>query len=425
MAERIVIVGGGAGGLELATRLGRRLRGRAEITLVDRETAHVWKPRLHEVAVGLIDPADDAVGYLTHSRRSHYRFALGSLKSIDATHRSVMLGEVKSRATGHVLLAERELPYDRLILAIGSRVNDFNVPGVREHCLMLDTAAQATAVRTRLLEAAIQSRDGAGPFRVGIVGAGATGVELAAELNHAAISANRQGGLGNPEKLEIVLVDQSQRVLAPADPRTSAALARELSDLDVSLLLGQGVAKVTADALHLADGREIACDLMIWASGVIGHDCVSEFRDLRIGRGRRIEVDEQLACVGVTGVYAIGDCAVAPAHDGVVPPTTAQVAHQQAAYLANALEHSMEGRKVKPFAYRPQGILVSLGAATAVAELPFWRKRPFSAQGLMPKLLYVSLFHAHRATLHGWPRAAARFLADRLRGATSPLIKLH
>src|SRR3569833_2357417 len=181
---RIVIIGGGAGGLELATRLGPRLgRKRAQNTLVDRNPSHLWKPRLHEVAAGLIGSGDDETNYLAHGCVHGFDFALGSLLSINPAAKPVTLDRVLSSADDTEVLGERTLPYDVLVLALGSRVNDFGIPGVLEYCHMLDSPAQALQLQRAFLESAIQV--GAGRLdrvRVGIVGAGATGVELAAVL---------------------------------------------------------------------------------------------------------------------------------------------------------------------------------------------------------------------------------------------------
>src|SRR5580698_5780745 len=139
--RRIVIVGGGAGGLELATHLGSACRD--DVLLIDKNAAHVWKPRLHEVAVGLIGSGDDQTSYLSHAQAHGFSFAMGELAGLDPARRTVRLASLRSRETDAEILAEREIGYDLLILAFGSRVNDFGVPGVLEYCHMLDSPAQA------------------------------------------------------------------------------------------------------------------------------------------------------------------------------------------------------------------------------------------------------------------------------------------
>ena len=427
---RIVIVGGGAGGLELATRLGHRLgHKQAQIVLVDRNPSHLWKPRLHEVASGLIGSGDDETNYLAHGCVHGFDFAFGSLLSIDPTAKTVKLDRVLSPADGSEILGERTLPYDTLVLALGSRVNDFGIPGVLEYCHMLDSPAQALKLQRAFLDAAIQV--GAGRLdrvRVGIVGAGATGVELAAELHHAVHAMERWGGLGASGKLDITLVDMASRILPAVDPKTSSHATKVLEKLGVRILLGQSVERVTADALHLKGGTTVPCEIKVWASGVSGHGIVAKLKGLSLTPGKRIKVDDHLVCIGAPDIFAMGDCAAAPAHIGnaLVPPT-AQVAHQQANYLAKLLERRLAGRSIGPFKYQPRGTLVSLGEGGAAGEFPTLRhsQSVFPANGTLAKLLYVSLYHMHRVALHGWLRATALFLADRLRRTTLPPVKLH
>lgn len=427
---RIVIVGGGAGGLELATMLGRRIgHKRAQIILVDRNPAHLWKPRLHEVAAGLIGTGDDETNYLAHGCVHGFDFLLGGLMALDAGAKTITLDRVTSSESGEEVLGERTISYDILVLALGSRVNDFGIPGVVEYCHMLDSPAQAIRLQRAFLEAAV--RVGAQQIervRVGIVGAGATGVELAAELHHAVHAMERWGGLGAAGKLDITLVDMADRILPAVDPRTSQRAMTVLERLDVHVVLGKGVERVSADALHLKGGDVIPCEIKVWASGVAGHDVIDTLAGLKLSPGKRIVVDDHLACAGVGDIFAIGDCALAPSHIGntTVPPT-AQVAHQQAAYLAKALERRLSNGAIGPFRYQPRGTLVSLGEGGAAGEFPALRRDQsvFPAHGALAKLLYVSLYHMHRVALHGWFRATALFLADRLRRTTLPPVKLH
>jgi len=423
--RKIVIVGGGAGGLELATRLGRARRD--EVLLVDRLASHVWKPRLHEVAAGLIGSGDDQTSYLAHAQAHGFKFALGELVGLDRSRRTIRLASLRSHDSGAEVLGEREIDYDALVLAIGSRVNDFGVPGVLEHCHMLDSPAQAERFQRNFLEAVVQVAAGRmNRVTVGIVGAGSTGVELAAELHHAVHAIRRWGGLAAEGLLDIALVDQAPCVLPAADPQMSAHVRDALERLKVHLHLGERVAAVDADGIRLASGQTAPCGIKVWASGVTGLDVVSSLDGLPVGRGRRLLVDEHLACEGASDIFALGDCASAIDSEGrVLWPPTAQIAHQQATYIAHALQD--RGPTGRPFRYRPMGMLVSLGEGDAAAELPALRQgRPTpSFEGAFAKLLYVSLFHMHRVALHGVRRALALAVADGLRRTTLPPVKLH
>jgi NADH dehydrogenase len=253
-------------------------------------------------------------------------------------------------------------------------------------------------------------------------------VELAAELRHAASAMKRYGGLGAANRLNITIVDMANRVLAGADLRTSAYAASRLYALGVKIELNRVVCRVTAAGLQLKDGETIPCDLKVWASGITGQPIVHSLSDLQISRQNRIVTDPGLRCSGVEHIYAIGDCAAVPdGHGASALPATAQVAHQQARYLADALARRRRGKQAPPFIYRPRGSLVSLGPSEAAGEFPVLRYgRPaVLARGLVPKLLYASLLHLHRAAMHGWMQAVALAVSDRIRRIAVPPVKLH
>ncbi len=424
--DSIVIVGGGAGGSELATALGRRLKHRTtKVVLVDCSASHLWKPRLHEVAVGLMHPGEDEIGYLGLGQATGFQFVMGALTGLDAGAHTITVGALTDR-DGCEVMGPRTIGYGTLVLAFGSQVNDFGIEGVAEHCHMLDSAEQAGAFQRRLFEAALQVAEGTRErLRVGIVGAGATGVELAAELHQAVDAMKRYGGLAGVNRLEISVVDMAPRVLSNDAPATSAYAKKALDRLGVKLHLDASVDKVTEEGLHLKGGEFIGCELKVWASGVIGRPLAADLEGLKLDKARRIACDGYLRCEGVQDVYAFGDCAAvtAPGEDRPLP-ATAQVAHQQAGYLEKML--AATGPPAAPFRYHSRGSLVSLGGHTAVGQAPSLGKgEPLSFDGALPKLFYVSLQFMHRAALSGWAQATAITLSDRLRKVTAPPVKLH
>ena len=196
MAQRktqIVGVGGGAGGLELVRKLGARYgRERHDIILVEKSRTHIWKPLLHEVATGALDANLDEVGYRSHCHRWGYRYFHGTLESIDSANRQVVLAPLLDE-DGSEIVGRHAIRYDYLVIAVGSLTNDFGTPGVARNCLLLDDRAGADRFRNRLLDHCLRvsrtmsARPGADEHvRIAIVGGGATGVELAAELYNAA-----------------------------------------------------------------------------------------------------------------------------------------------------------------------------------------------------------------------------------------------
>jgi hypothetical protein len=193
--QRVVIVGGGAGGAELAAALGRQSQKlKMRVSLVDCASQHLWKPRLHEVAAGVLGDSEDAIPYLALGQANGFRFYLGALAGLDVSAKTIAIGPVLT-AQGDTLLSDRVLKYDTLVLAFGSEVNDFGTPGVREYCHVLDDGERALAFQKRLLEEAVKNSEGSSNrLRIGIVGAGATGVELAAELHRAVAAMHQVGG---------------------------------------------------------------------------------------------------------------------------------------------------------------------------------------------------------------------------------------
>jgi NADH dehydrogenase len=424
--RRVVIVGGGAGGAELAAALGRQSqRLKMKVSLVDCASQHLWKPRLHEVASGLLGESDDAIPYLALARTNGFRFHLGALVGLDANAKTIAIGPVLT-ARGDTLLSERVLKYDTLVLAFGSDVNDFGIPGVIEHCHVLDNGERALAFQRQLLGEAVKVSEGSNDrLRIGIVGAGATGVELAAELHRAAAAMHYVGGLMSADNLAVTLIDVAPRVLAGSAPAVSSFASSALQQLGVSLRLNDEVTRVTPNGFVLKSGETVPCDLRVWASGIIGRPLAANLK-LTLDRSRRIVCDASLRCTGADDVYAMGDCAaVANPQTGRPLPATAQVAHQQAAYLCRRLVQRSSQFSMKAFRYRDRGSLVSLGARSTAGEVPIARRRVWTFNGTLPKFAYLSLQIMHRATLIGWRHAVTLMLADGLRRTVAPPVKLH
>ena len=176
--HRIVIVGGGAGGLELATLLGNSLgkAQRAHITLIDKNRTHIWKPMLHEIASGSMDYTLHEVDYLAQAHWHHFRYRIGAMTGIDREQQLVHVAAHQDEE-GNPVTQERSFPYDTLVIAIGSRTNDFKIPGVAEHAIQLDTPEQAQRFHRKLVNACIRANAQAEPLhrnqlQLAIIGAG-------------------------------------------------------------------------------------------------------------------------------------------------------------------------------------------------------------------------------------------------------------
>lgn len=432
MSHRIVIVGGGAGGLELATRLGKRLgrSGRAHVTLVDRTLTHVWKPLLHEVASGSLDFSANDVNYLAQARWCHFEFQPGVLCGLDRARREVLLAEALDEA-GDAMAPARRLGYDSLVLAVGSRSADFGVPGVREHCSFLDTTEEALRFHRRLLRRYLQAharKDGDAGLDVVIVGGGATGVELAAELRYASRQLPAYGLASiAPQRVRITILDRAERLLAALPERVGRDAEATLEALEVRVSCGVAVAEVTESAVVTKEGERIPATFVVWAAGIEAPDVLENMDGLETNARHQLKVGRSLQTTLDENVFAMGDCAACPTDDGgerIVPPL-AQAAQQQARFLAEALPRRLDGREPGAFRFRNRGSLVSLADYTAVGNLMGNLMRDVTLEGRMARYFYAMLYRRHQLAVHGLPRTVLAVLLSRISRRTEPRLKLH
>jgi NADH:ubiquinone reductase (H+-translocating) len=433
--HHIVIVGGGAGGLELATRLGRTLgrRGKARITLVDRSRTHLWKPLLHQVAAGSMDLNDHELDYLYQARWHHFHFRLGSMNGLDRANRQIRLAPTLDE-TGTEVIAAHSIPYDTLVMAVGSTTNDFNTPGAAKHAISLDNPQQAALFHSRLLNACLRANAQQGPLNKGqlhiaIIGAGATGVELAAEL-HNTIREFVSFGLDriDPARdIKISIIEAAPKILPALPERLSSAVLELLRKLKIEVLTGERVTEVSAEGVRTATGREVPAELVVWAAGIKAPDFLKEIDGLETNRINQLVVTQKMQTTRDANVFAFGDCASCPwpEKNGFIPPR-AQSAHQQASHLGKMLPRHLRGEAIAPFVYRDFGSLVSLGKFSTVGSLMGALTRgSILVEGYFAKIMYMSLYKMHELALHGLTKVALDTLARVLTRRTEPHIKLH
>lgn len=377
MSHTIIIVGGGAGGLELATRLGRTLgkRGQAKITLVDANLTHIWKPLLHEVAAGSLNSSGDELNYVAQAKWNHFEFQLGRMCDLNRAEKCISLAATVDD-DGQLLMPARTLSYDSLVIAVGSTTNDFGTAGAAEHCLFLDTREQAERFHRQLLSHYLRAHASQSEttelIDVAIVGAGATGVELAAELHHAAHELAAYGlNRIRPENMRITLIEASPRVLPALPERISQPVHKTLEKLGVTVLTGAAVSQVTREALHTAQGQVIPATLKVWAAGIRAPDFLKELDGLESNRINQLQVRLTLQTTRDDNIFAFGDCAACPqpGSEGRNVPPRAQAAHQQASLLAKSLKQRIDGKPLAEYRYRDYGSLISLSSFSAVGNL--------------------------------------------------------
>lgn len=428
--HHIVIVGGGAGGLELATRLGKRLgkSGQARITLVDANLTHIWKPLLHEVAAGTINSYQDELNYFAHASKHHFSFHLGKMQGIDREQQKLILAPL-TNGVGDVIAEQRELAYNTLVLAIGSTSNDFATTGAAEHCIFLDSRGQADRFQREFLNLYLQAQarslndPSPQPLNIAIIGAGATGVELAAELHHAANEFHRYGlNQIRPDDVKITLIEAADRVLSALPEAVSARAEQQLKDFGVQVLTGLKVTAIHADYVACAGDVQIPATLKVWSAGIKAPDFLKDIAGLETNRINQLIVGATLQTSRDPNIFAFGDCAsyTPTGQERAVPPR-AQVANQQAVMLAKSMKARVKGQPLPNFEFSDKGSLISLSQQNTVGSL----MGNIYVQGFMARMMYVSLYRMHQMVLHGITKTSLLMMKDWLSRGSSPTLKLH
>jgi len=428
--EKIVIVGGGAGGIGAATRLGRKLgkRKRAHVTLIDCAESHVWKPLLHEVATGALDVGIDAISYRGHAAANGYHFQQGSLVDIDRTRRQVVLAPIHD---GQVeLLPARRIDFDYLIVAIGSIANDFGIPGVKRRCLFLDNTDQAMGIRKILLNRFLryasheQLKE---KIKVAIVGAGATGTEMAAEMHHAVDQLRGYGYKIDTSLLDVTLIEADKRILPKVGRvEISQSVARELEKIGVDVLTNTRVVEVTDRGITFQGGYFVAADIVIWSAGIRGPDFLENIGGLETNHLKQLVVRPTAQTTRDDAIFAIGDCCACPQPDGSWVPPRGQAARQMGHMAADNIMSMMRGLEPeKRYIYKDLGSLVNLSKFHTVGNLFGFLGGGIMVEGRIARLTYLSLYRRHLLELYGPVRGLLMVLLKTLNRMIRPHLKLH
>jgi len=431
--HHVVIVGGGAGGLELATRLGKKIgkHRHAKITLLDFNRTHIWKPLLHEVAAGTFDSYENQVEYMAQAKSNYFEYRQGRMHKLDRKNKIIYV-EPTFNDNNEEIIPERQFTYDTLIMAVGSVSNDFGIEGVREHCMFLDTKREAQSFQNSLLEAYIKAntqKEGIkdGQLDVVIAGAGATGVELSAQLYKVSRLFTAYGlDQINPRQIKIHIVDAADRILTGLPENLSAATHAELTKLNINVINSERVVKVTKENLITHTGREIPACIKVWAAGIKAPDFLKDLDGLETNKINQLVVEQTLQTTQDENIFAFGDCAQCewPEMDSYVPPR-AQSAHQQASLLAKTICARLHNKQLPVFKYKDYGSLVSLGKYSTVGNLMGNLTGSVMIEGFFARMMYLSLYKMHQLALFGFYRTMMLSIAYTLRSTVDPKIKLH
>lgn len=403
MAEpkRIVVLGGGFGGLYAALHLKDRLKpDEAEIHLVSRTDYFLFTPLLHEVAAGLLEPRGVAKPLRALlGRRVHFHHA--AVTGIDLDARGVRL-------------EDETLPYDTLVIALGSEANYYGLPNVEGQSLPLKTLDDAQALRRHFLDLfrrADREQDPKARERlltIVLAGAGCTGVELVAELHHLVTHGlvKAYPNLDIANEMHLIVVEATDHLLCPKNMKLADRARQVLKSRNIEVRLETAVVSrddtgVVVKDVRTGEESRIPAETLIWTAGIRPNHIV---RALPLEKDRRgsLLTDRTLQVKGRPELYAIGDCAAVPGEDGAFAPWTAQAASQQARVAAKNIEAVLRGKALVPFRYHNLGEVVTLGGTEGISEIFGLRLKG------LPGWLAARM--AHLARLPDW--------SDRVRVAT-------
>jgi NADH dehydrogenase len=427
--HRIVIVGGGAAGLPLTSLLGAALgRNKASITLVEKSRIHVWKPLLHEVASGSLDSETDSVELIAHARHRHYRYRIGEMIGLNRAKRQIHVAPSYDEE-GATVIPPRVLGYDTLVIAVGSLSNDFGTPGVRQFAITLDTLDQAARFNRRMINACLRANAQYEPLRpaqlhCAIIGAGATGVELAAELYKSMrdLASYNLDRIDFDMQVKIDLVEAAPRILPALPEGLAVRTAQVLHGLGVNIRTGTRVTALRRDEVVLDSGEIIPAEMIVWAAGIKAPDFLRDLDGLETDSINRLVVRPTMQTTRDDDIFAIGDCAHCVLPDMKEPlPPRAQTAREEADYMVKLLKARLRGAPLPVFKYRDFGSLVSLADYRTLGVV----LNGLKLEGLFARLAYLSLHKRHLQAVYGSFKVALDTIGNAFTRHTEPRIKLH
>lgn len=425
--HHIVIVGGGAGGLELITKLSDRIskNDNVTITLVDSKLTHVWKPLFHEVASGSLNLANNEVEYLIHSHQHNYNYTYGSLVDINKDDKEINV-KITSLSNPDTKIT-RNIKYDTLVLALGSRSNDFNILGVKDYCYFLDSKDQAEKIYNDIFTSYLDLKQNVislnENYQIAIIGGGATGVELVSELIDLR---NKMAETLFKELIDIninfTLIDSSDRLLSALSKDISKEVEDNLAKMGVTILKNVKVTSVDSHKINFSDGSELVADVKIWTAGIKAPQVLESLAGFEKDNLHRLKVHATLQTFTDSNIFALGDCAHCQL-DAKQPPlgARAQVASQQADFLVTCLMNRLENKPLPMFKFIEKGSIISLGQKNAVGEV----FNDLNIYGGVARATYDTLYRLHQVNIHGVDQTFQLYKKDSITKNLLKKIKLY
>jgi len=415
----VVIVGGGAGGLELAAGLAKD--GCKDILLIDRNTSHIWKPRLHEMAAGLGVGELDTLSYAGVAEKWGFAYQQGELHSVSPDDKTVTLAAIRQQ-DGEVVVPERQIAYQSLVLAIGGSVPDFGTEGVVEHAFRLIDGTDAARLFLRFSQGLLaRSLLGAGrPFDIVVVGSGATGVELAAHLKQDHLCAALAPRSALPD-IRVTIIEAAEQILSGVPDDVRQDVRGRLEDIGIRIETGKQVSKITPEEVQTKDGARYPSDLTVWTTGTVGPPVAKQIGSLETNEKGQWLVKPTLQTTAFDAIFALGDCCALTDDPA---PTTAQAASEQAGHLIANLPKWLAGDPVAPFEFQNKGTLLSLGAGGSIAKLKKGFGDDILINGRLARAAYQGLYRQHQYHILGLVKGTEEIVADLFDRAIGPQLKV-
>nr|WP_255837780.1 NAD(P)/FAD-dependent oxidoreductase [Ignatzschineria rhizosphaerae] len=409
-----MVLGGGVAGIEFITRAARKDKNKQfNFILIDKNPLHIWKPMLHTFAAGSQFPSEQSIPLLTQAKRYGYLYQPGEVNDINPLEKKITLAPYRD-AQNTEILPERTLHYDYLVVAIGSKSNDFNTKGVKEFSYTIDDLPAAMRFNREFTDSIIQSAILQKKHHLVIVGAGAAGVELSGEIINQILTASNYSNDNFMDYIDVTIIQADDRVVPTFKDSISEAVKHAMEKIGIRIRLSTRVSEVTKDSVILENGETLKADQVVWTAGVKAPEVLSKIKDLALSPTSQLIVNEHFQAIDDPSIFAIGDCAYV--QDSPLS-TTAQAASQQAIYLGNHFFKMMiQQTNIPSFKYVDKGSLVSIGTYASFGM--FGRNTIFRGlefRGLSAKIAHISLYRQHQMRLLGFFKGLSAWISDRFR----------
>ncbi|WP_434778630.1 NAD(P)/FAD-dependent oxidoreductase [Neisseria sp. Ec49-e6-T10] len=422
--KNIIIIGGGIAGMEVATSLSKQFQHtQTNIILIDKSPLHVWKPMLHMFAAGTAEPTEQGVSFVAHASIHGFQYHPGKVYKIDQLNKTVHL-ETLFNGEYIEILPDRTLHYDYLIVSTGSCSNDFGTKGVKEFAYTIDDLKRASHFFESFQSLILRAIDKQEVCNVCIVGAGATGVELAGELHNFIELASSYGDHDINQFLHITLIESNARILKSFTEKISKEAKYALEKLNIRVIENERVMEVQKDNVLLGNGEIIQATLTVWSAGVKAPEFIQTIEEIDLSASGQIVVNPYFQSLKDSSIFALGDCSSIQA--APLAPT-AQVARQQALYLSRHFKKIIQQEpNIPSFQYKDNGALVSVGRYASFGV--FGGKgilKGNTFKGYIAMFAHIMLYRMHQTAILGFWRAHAAWLAEKLTRFVKPKIRTY